>query len=200
MRQSSPTRKDDLRSAGRRSCDDPHLAIHRIKIADTSAAEWRRALSINLDGAFHISQRVLPGIRKAGFGRIVNTCSLAMKTGGLTAGTAYSVSKGALGALTFSLARETARQGITVNGIAPAYVRAPIMEEQLTKAQRQALLLQVPVGRFCEPEEIVAKLRQVDVLVSQGRSVERRSRVETSLSHTADVRSSRSCSRSRDGI
>ena len=50
------------------------------------------------------------------WGRIINTSSLAAKTGGLTAGTAYAVSKGALGALTFSLARELAAYGVTVNG------------------------------------------------------------------------------------
>ena len=48
------------------------------------------------------------------WGRIVNTSSLAAKTGGLTAGTAYSVSKGAMSALTFSLARELASFGVTV--------------------------------------------------------------------------------------
>ena len=68
-------------------------------------------------------------------------------------GTAYSTSKGALAALTFSLAREVAGDGVTVNGIAPAYVKTPMVTEQLTEAQRQELLEQIPVGRFCEAEE-----------------------------------------------
>ena len=123
------------------------------KIADTSPEEWRRVLGINLDGAFHLSRTVLPGMKSRRFGRIVNTCSYAMKSGGLTAGTAYTVSKGALQALTFSLAREFAAFGVTVNGIAPAYVKTPMVTEALTEAQRQALIAQIPVGRFCEPEE-----------------------------------------------
>ena len=92
-------------------------------------------------------------MRKRKWGRIVNTCSLAGKTGGLTAGTAYSTSKGALAALTFSLAREVAGDGVPANGIAPAYVKTPMVTEQLTEAERQDLLKQIPVGRFCEPEE-----------------------------------------------
>lgn len=123
------------------------------KIAQTAPEEWRRVLAINLDGAFHLSRAVLPGMKERRFGRIVNTCSYAMKSGGLTAGTAYTVSKGALQALTFSLAREFAPFGVTVNGIAPAYVKTPMVTEQLTEAQRQGLLAQIPVGRFCEPEE-----------------------------------------------
>jgi 3-oxoacyl-[acyl-carrier protein] reductase len=109
--------------------------------------------AINLDAAFYLARRVLPGMRARGFGRIVNVCSLAMKSGGITAGTAYTASKGALAALTFSLAREFAPFGVTVNGIAPAYVKTPMVTEQLTEAQRQALLQQIPVGRFYEPEE-----------------------------------------------
>ena len=125
----------------------------------TSPEEWRKVLSANLDGAFYLSRAVIPGMKARRWGRIVNTCSLAAKTGGLTAGTAYSTSKGALTSLTFSLARELAAFGVTVNGISPAYVKTPMVTEQLTEAQRQAVLALIPVGRFCEPEEFAHVVR-----------------------------------------
>ena len=129
------------------------------KIAETTPTEWRKVLAVNLDGAFYLSRLAVPGMKSRRRGRIVNTCSFAMKSGGLTAGTAYTTSKGALAALTFSLARETVSFGITVNAIAPAYIRTPMVEEQLTAAQREALLKQIPVGRFCEPEEFAHCVR-----------------------------------------
>jgi 3-oxoacyl-[acyl-carrier protein] reductase len=129
------------------------------KVEATDDAEWRRVLAANLDGAFYLARAVVPDMKRRRWGRIINTCSLAAKTGGLTAGTTYSVSKGALVSLTFSLARELAPHGVTANGIAPAYVNTPMVSEQLTEAQRQRLLAQVPVGRFCEPEEFAHVVR-----------------------------------------
>ncbi|MDX1431059.1 MAG: SDR family NAD(P)-dependent oxidoreductase [Gammaproteobacteria bacterium] len=124
------------------------------KAVETTPQAWRRLLAVNLDGAFYLARECLPGMRASGWGRIVNICSLAMKTGGITAGTAYTTSKGGLAALTFSLARETTRDGITVNGIAPAYINTPMVTEQLTEAQRRKLLAEIPVGRFCEADEV----------------------------------------------
>ncbi len=129
------------------------------KAEATEPAEWRRVLGANLDGAFYLAQQVMPAMKSARWGRIINTCSLAAKTGGLTAGTAYSVSKGAMTSLTFSLARELASFGVTANGISPAYVKTPMITEQLNEEQRQKLLKDIPVGRFCEPEEFAHVVR-----------------------------------------
>ena len=133
------------------------LSNHKAEA--TTTQEWREVLAANLDGAFYLSREVIPGMKARRWGRIVNTCSLAAKTGGLTAGTAYAASKGALTSLTFSLARELAPFGVTVNGISPAYVKTPMVTEQLNEAQRKALLAQIPVGRFCEPEEFAHVVR-----------------------------------------
>jgi 3-oxoacyl-[acyl-carrier protein] reductase len=133
------------------------------KAAATTPDEWRKLMSINLDGAFFLAREWLDGMKEKGWGRIVNICSLAAKTGGLTAGTAYTTSKGGMTALTFSLARESASFGVTVNGISPAYIKTPMVMEQLSEEQRQKLLNDIPVGRFCEGEEVA---HVVDFLVS----------------------------------
>ena len=129
------------------------------KAEATTDAEWRRVMAVNLDGAFYWSRAVLPGMKQRQWGRIINVGSLASKTGGITAGTAYATSKGAIASLTFSLARETAAHGVTVNAIAPAYVKTPMVMEQLNEQQRRHLLAQIPVGRFCEPEEFAHAVR-----------------------------------------
>jgi 3-oxoacyl-[acyl-carrier protein] reductase len=124
------------------------------KIRDTTLEEWRRINCVNLDAAFLLIRALLPAMRLNRWGRIINMSSYAAKSGGLTAGTAYSVSKSSLIGLTFTVARETAGEGITVNAVAPAYVMSPMVLEQLTEEQRRRQLAQIPVGRFCEPEEV----------------------------------------------
>lgn len=128
--------------------------LSNAKIAATSLDEWHRVQRINVDAAFLLSQAFLPAMRAARWGRIINMSSYAAKSGGLTAGTAYSVSKTAIIGLTYSIAREVAGEGVTANAVAPAYVMSPMVSEHLTDAQRIAQLAAIPVGRFCEPEEV----------------------------------------------
>lgn len=129
------------------------------KIAETTPEEWRKVFAVNLDGAFYLCKACLPGMKERKWGRIINVCSFAAKSGGITAGTAYSVSKSAMIGLTFSLAAETASAGITVNGIAPAYVKTPMVTRQLSEEQQQAVIAKIPVGRYCEPDEFAHVVR-----------------------------------------
>lgn len=156
---SDPDAVEEAASHIRRDVGDVDILVNNAgilsnhKVVDTTPEEWNKVLSINLNGAFYLAKCLLPGMRRKGWGRIINTCSYAAKSGGITAGTAYSVSKGAMVTLTFSLAAETAKDGITVNGIAPAYVRTPMITDLLTEEQRQEVIRKIPVGRFCEAEE-----------------------------------------------
>ncbi len=128
--------------------------LSNAKIASTTLDDWHRVQAINVDAAFLLAQAFLPGMRTARWGRVINMSSYAAKSGGLTAGTAYSVSKTAMIGLTFSIAREVAGEGVTANAIAPAYVMTPMVSKQLSADQQAAQLSSIPVGRFCQPEEV----------------------------------------------
>jgi 3-oxoacyl-[acyl-carrier protein] reductase len=128
--------------------------LSNAKMAATTLDEWHRVQAINVDAAFLLSQAFLPGMRAARWGRVINMSSYAAKSGGLTAGTAYSVSKTAMIGLTFSIAREVAGEGVTANAVAPAYVMSPMVSDQLSVDQQAAQLASIPVGRFCQPEEV----------------------------------------------
>ncbi len=120
---------------------------------ETTPDLWRKTLGVNLDGVFFVSQRVAPGMKSRGFGRIVNIASFAAKTGGLSPLPAYAASKGGVVTLTYSFAREYAPFGVTCNAIAPAFVKTQMLTEQVSPERQAELKKTIPVGRFCELEE-----------------------------------------------
>lgn len=124
------------------------------KLAATTLADWHALMAVNLDAALLLTQAFVPAMKQAGWGRLVNITSYAWKSGGLTAGTAYAVSKAALVGLTFSSARELAGTGITANAVAPAYVVSPMITDGLSPETLARQKAAIPVGRLCEPEEV----------------------------------------------
>jgi 2-hydroxycyclohexanecarboxyl-CoA dehydrogenase len=130
--------------------------IQFIPFADLSVEQWDRTFEVNVRGPFICAQAVLPDMKAAKWGRIINISSSGGQTGAPTA-VAYTSSKAAIWGLTRSLALEYAPFGVTVNNIPPAAIkdtpnwhsnleRFPIPVDQFLKS--------VPVGRFGLPEDI----------------------------------------------
>jgi 3-oxoacyl-[acyl-carrier protein] reductase len=93
-------------------------------LEEVTAAEWQAIFDVNVTGAFHLSQAVAPGMKAARFGRIVNISSGAGLGVSLTGIQAYASAKAAQIGLTRQLAHELGPWGITVNNVAPGFVRS----------------------------------------------------------------------------
>lgn len=123
--------------------------------AELSPAGWERTIRINATGTFLMCHRVVDGMRERGFGRVVSLSSTAAQDGGGNfSKTAYAASKAAIEGMTRGLAVETARDGVTVNAIAPANIDTDIMGGPLEGERREEFMSRVPVGRLGTVEEI----------------------------------------------
>lgn len=125
-----------------------------IPIRETSDAEWHRVMAVNLHGVFYCSRAVLPVMLSRKYGRIVSLASVAGKEGNANMA-AYSVSKAGVIALTKSLAKEHAQDGITVNCVTPALTETDMIKAYAPE-QRALLASKVPMGRLATPPEIAA--------------------------------------------
>jgi NAD(P)-dependent dehydrogenase (short-subunit alcohol dehydrogenase family) len=115
---------------------------------------WRDVLDVNLTGTFHCCRAVVPGMRDAGYGRIVNIASVAGKEGNPNA-SAYSASKAGVIALTKSLGKELATTPVRVNCVTPAAVETP-MFAQMASEHIDYMRSKIPMNRFGTVDEIAA--------------------------------------------
>jgi len=115
---------------------------------------WDAVLAVNLKGAFICTKAAMRPLMKSPAGRIINIASVVGQMG--NAGQAnYAASKGGLIALTKTCAREIASRSVTVNAIAPGYIRTR-MTDALSDEARQRLAQAIPLVRLGEPEDIAA--------------------------------------------
>ena len=125
-----------------------------VPFEELTDAQWDKMMEVNLKGTFIVTQVVLPDMKAAGWGRIVNISSSSAQSGAVLMAH-YSASKGAIIALTKTLARELGPLGITCNNIPPRFVMNTIMSEASIKdAHREAQIQAGPIRRQGEPEDI----------------------------------------------
>ncbi len=127
-------------------------------ILDTGLEAWRRVQKVNLTSVYLCCKHVIPYMRRAGHGSIVNTASFVAVMGAATSQVSYTASKGGVLAMSRELGVQFAREGIRVNALCPGPVNTPLLEELFAKdpAKAQRRLVHVPMGRFARPTEIAA--------------------------------------------
>ena len=120
------------------------LEAHRLD-------EWNDTLARNLTTAFLVCRATLPAMRRAGYGRIVNIASTSGAVSAFPDGSAYAAAKAGMVGMTRALAIETASSGITVNAVAPGWIRTASTSELEHRAGAAT-----PIGRSGTPDEIAS--------------------------------------------
>lgn len=117
-------------------------------IEEITEQDWDEVIAVNLKSCFMVTQAVLPGMRARQWGRIVNLSSVAAQVGGVV-GPHYAASKAGMLGLTHFYAQRLAKEGITVNAIAPALVAT-----EMVTSNPNARPDRIPMGRYGLPEEV----------------------------------------------
>ncbi|MCK9627318.1 MAG: 3-oxoacyl-ACP reductase FabG [Bacteroidales bacterium] len=112
---------------------------------------WHKVIGVSLDGMFHVTRLLLKDMLVKRFGRVINIVSLS-GIKGLPGQTNYSAAKGGVIAATKALAQEVAKKGVTVNAVAPGFIKTDMTKD----LDQESLKQQIPAGRFGTPEEVAS--------------------------------------------
>ena len=123
-------------------------------IDEISLDEWNRVLAVNLTGMFLCCKASVPIMRRQRWGRIINMSSIAGLRGALFGDVHYATTKAGQIGFSKTLARTVARDGITVNCVAPGPIATDLMEANITGERMRLALAEIPRGRFGSQEEL----------------------------------------------
>ena len=128
------------------------VALPQQLLTDTTDAQWRKVMGVDLDGVFHVIRAVVPGMVRQKSGSIVTVSSMWGVTGG-SCEAPYSAAKAGVIGLTQALAKELGLSGIRVNCVAPGVI-ATEMNAHLSQEDMEALEEETPLGRIGTPEDV----------------------------------------------
>ena len=128
--------------------------LRPTKVIDIPEDEWDWVVAVNLKGTFLCSQAVLPSMRAAGWGRIVNFSSTAGKNISTVGGAHYTSAKAGILGFTRHLAKEEAGYGITVNSVCPGLIDTEMVRNTIDDARADAYAESFPISRLGEPWEV----------------------------------------------
>lgn len=116
--------------------------------------EWDAVMNVNLNGVYNMCHNVVPIMREANYGRIVNISSTS--AWGNIGQTNYAATKAAINGFTFTLAKELASKGVIVNSVAPGFINTDMYASVPAEKQAMSINTRVPMHRLGEPEELAA--------------------------------------------
>lgn len=131
------------------------LVRAKCRLEDLPDNEITEMMAVHVEGALNWSRLVIPHMRRQGFGRIINVSSVnALNAVPYRIG--YVMAKKTILGFTEALALETARAGITVNAIAPGYIRTKVLQDRVKSGilNEQLISKRTPMGRWGEPQEV----------------------------------------------
>lgn len=129
--------------------------VKRSAVAEMPDDDYRYIMDLNITSVFRLCREVVPVMKRAGGGAVVNLTSVAASTGGAGGSVIYATSKGAVSTFTKGLAKELATDGIRVNALSPGIIETPFHDRNTSGEQMQRMVSGIPMGRAGSPEECV---------------------------------------------
>ncbi len=133
-----------------------------FRFLEQSDEDWDKVMKVNVTACIWTTRAVIPHMRTAGYGRIINMGSKAGRFGSLFAGTPYVAAKGAMQAFTLQIAQEFGPSGITCNSVCPGAILTPrvqrFLAERQTDEERNRIVASIPVRRQGRIEDVAAAI------------------------------------------